>query len=70
MSDWDSEVRRKCRAERKFQDKKLKDLKWVHLLLEDEDMTEQEKFAALVIAGWGKQRASQLIWGDVRGYRK
>lgn len=70
MNDWDSEVRRKCRAERRFQDKKLKDLKWVHLLLEDEDMTEQEKYAALVIEGWGKQRASQLVWGDVRGYRK
>lgn len=70
MSEWDKDIQRQCKSERRFQDKKLNDLKWVHTLLGSKDMTEQEKYAALVIAGWGKQRASQLIWGDVGGYRK
>lgn len=66
MSEVDSYIKNQCMRERRFQDSKLRDLAVAHEILTDAELNDEEKVASLIIRGWGKQRAKELVYGEVR----
>lgn len=54
------------KRERKFQDKKYSELSLTHLILQDEELSDDEKFIRLITeCHFGKQRAQELVYGKV-----
>lgn len=66
----DLALKNQCRHDRVFQDKKLKELKLVHDVLNNSDFSEAEKVAVLITEGhFGWERAQELVYGCVK-YKK
>lgn len=63
----DSTLKNQCRQDRLFQDKKLKELMLVHKVLEDSELSDDEKVATLITDGhFGWERAQELVYGCVK----
>lgn len=67
MTEWEQQIKSQCKAERRFQDTKEKQLRLVHDVLHNTDYTEDEKYIILITeGGFGRERAQMLVYGKVK----
>lgn len=55
------QIKSQCKRDAKFQDAKHKEHQRSHDILNDPDLTRDEKWVALVAIGFGKQRAREMV---------
>ena len=66
-NDYQKDIRDACRRERQFHDKKDKQLRKVHDVLDNPEYSEDEKYVILTTElKYGKQRAQELCYGRRR----
>ena len=66
MSEIEDYLKHQMSQDRRFQDSKHQELSYVHKVLNDESLTQDEKYVCLIQEGkFGTQRAQELVYGKV-----
>lgn len=66
----DESLKNACKRDRQFQDKKHKELQYVHDIMQDETLSKREKWVSLVIRGFGKQAARKVVYGGYHDFER